>query len=509
MIPSSNEIWNALGPRWSSSIGWCWMGCHLRPPPNVVLCVRIAFVAERGTSPGKGALGHEVRPLEEVSEESQAPWVVFVEAGQRLVALVIENGHALVIDLVSSALAARRVALLQRDLSRYLRAVGRGVEGDGSRLDAAAAELDAMLLAPLHLATERIVICPTASIYDLSWGLLPSLRSKSFVLAPSIALYRRSNEVRDVSNRSVLVAGPGLMHAEAEVAAIGSVYRSAEVLIGDAATVDTVRAAIEGARIAHLVCHGHFVTTSPLFSSLTLRDGRLFAHDLERLQPTPTIAVLSACHGGTHATPSGARDPRSHRVASVRWFAGGGRSNCADSRHGVDGGSDAIDSLLAHDGEQRRRRPARCARSQSSACRRVLVSRSRSHIVILLCPRADAGHDRFVVARNTRLSLLAGVTSPKATTLTRYLEIAERVQMAKLALQVCTMFGSEHLRDDRVIEHGDPPGRCRPGGGYFQGIRVLAVIHNHVGIRKVTSASLWTRSHVVARPVRPHNHARA
>src|SRR4029079_7001214 len=55
---------------------------------------------------GVRALGHDVRPLEEVSEESRALWVVFVEAGQRLVALVIENGQASVTDLAPSAVIA-------------------------------------------------------------------------------------------------------------------------------------------------------------------------------------------------------------------------------------------------------------------------------------------------------------------------------------------------------------------------------------------------------------------
>jgi CHAT domain-containing protein len=183
-------------------------------------------------------------------------------------------------------------------------------------------ELDAMLLGPLHISAPRIVISPTASIYDLSWGLLPSLRPTSFVLAPSIALFRRSNEVREVSKHSVLVAGPGLSHADDEVEAIGSVYQSCDVLVGDAATVDSVRSAIEGAQIAHLVCHGHFVTASPLFSSLMLRDGQLFAHDLERLQPTPTVAVLSACHGGAHATRAG------HEILglTVSLLSGGSRA---------------------------------------------------------------------------------------------------------------------------------------------------------------------------------------
>jgi tetratricopeptide (TPR) repeat protein len=254
---------------------------------------------------GENALGHDLRPLLAVSEEADAAWVVFVESGQRLVAITIEDGQPSASDVGSSSEIGHYVALLQSDLSRHLRAVGRGVDRDASRLAFAAMELDALLFSALEISAARIVICPTASIYNLPWGLLPTLRSTSFVLAPSIALFRRSNDVKDASQRSVLVAGPGLSYADDEVAAISSVYRSCEEFVGDDATVSRVRTAIEGAQVAHLVCHGHFATRSPLFSSLTLHDGPLFAHELERLQPPPAVAVLSACHGGLHAMRAG------------------------------------------------------------------------------------------------------------------------------------------------------------------------------------------------------------
>jgi tetratricopeptide (TPR) repeat protein len=269
-------------------------------------CVRQQDRVRRRTRhlSGESAAGYDLRPLIGVSEEARAPWVMFVESRQRLVAIMTEDGQASALDLGPSVEIGRHVAMLQSDLSRHLRAVARGVDRDVSMLELAATELDALLFSALHINASRIVISPTATIYDLPWGLLPSLRSRSFVLAPSIALFRRANDVQDGSG-SVVVAGPGLSHANDEVAAVSSVYESSEVLVGDDATVATVRAAIEGAQIAHLVCHGHFPTTSPLFSSLTLCDGPLFAHELERLRPSPTVAVLSACHGGLHATRAG------------------------------------------------------------------------------------------------------------------------------------------------------------------------------------------------------------
>jgi CHAT domain-containing protein len=42
-----------------------------------------------------------------------------------------------------------------------------------------------------------------------------------------------------------------------------------------------------------------------MFSSLLLGDGPMFVYDLERIEPAPKVVVLSACHAGAHATPTG------------------------------------------------------------------------------------------------------------------------------------------------------------------------------------------------------------
>ena len=81
----------------------------------------------------------------------------------------------------------------------------------------------------------------------------------------------------------------------------------AEVLDGDAATVTSALAALDGASLAHVAAHGHFREDSPLFSSLTLADGPLLVHDLQRLKRPPHRVVLSACESGELA-PVGAQE---------------------------------------------------------------------------------------------------------------------------------------------------------------------------------------------------------
>jgi CHAT domain-containing protein len=70
------------------------------------------------------------------------------------------------------------------------------------------------------------------------------------------------------------------------------------VLSGSAATGQTVRRSLPQSRILHLAAHGVHQTENPLFSSLRLVDGPLFAHELDQSANTPEHVVLSACELG-------------------------------------------------------------------------------------------------------------------------------------------------------------------------------------------------------------------
>ena len=105
--------------------------------------------------------------------------------------------------------------------------------------------------------------------------------------------------------RTLLVAGPGLAHADAEVSALAELYGDAVTLTGDAARVDAVAAALRECDRAHLACHGSFRDDNPLFSALLLADGPLTVHDLESLGAGPRELVLSACDSGRSVVRAG------------------------------------------------------------------------------------------------------------------------------------------------------------------------------------------------------------
>ena len=156
--------------------------------------------------------------------------------------------------------------------------------------------LDNMLVRPLRLGHAPLVVVPTGALHALPWSALPSLRGQTVVVSPSLSLWiDRAALPRSRRRRMTFVAGPGLRHATPEARELAGIYKGALFLHGKAATAEAALAALDGARLAHVACHGRFRADSPLFSSLELADGPLTMLDLQRMRRAPEIMVLSSC----------------------------------------------------------------------------------------------------------------------------------------------------------------------------------------------------------------------
>lgn len=99
----------------------------------------------------------------------------------------------------------------------------------------------------------------------------------------------------------VLLAGPGLDGAEAEVDALSRVYPQAVVLAPPSSTVEAASDALRQASVAHLACHGRARLDNPMYSELVLADGSLTVQRLETDGAAPYRAVLAACGSGLDA----------------------------------------------------------------------------------------------------------------------------------------------------------------------------------------------------------------
>ena len=239
--------------------------------------------------------------------------IEYLSIDGELHAVVVTAGRTSLHRLGPEATAAYEL----RQLRFGLRRRASGYAGPGSAaaasLEHSARILDELLVHPLRrIVGERdLVIVPTGGLHGLPWSLLRSCRGRPVTVAPSahtwLCAERAAAENADdePAPRTVLVAGPGLPGAEAEVSALAAGYDRAVCLTGAQAGVAAVLVALEGARCAHLAAHGRFRNDNPQFSALTLADGPLTVSDLEGLRRPPRLVVLSACDSGVSAVHSG------------------------------------------------------------------------------------------------------------------------------------------------------------------------------------------------------------
>ncbi|HEU5271678.1 MAG TPA: CHAT domain-containing protein [Jatrophihabitans sp.] len=165
--------------------------------------------------------------------------------------------------------------------------------------------LDRTIVAPLGLPEVRLVLSPTGPLAVLPWGMMPSLRACPVVVVPSgtawlLARADRATGVR-ASAEPCLVrafAGPGLSHAETEAAAVAAIWSQASALAGADAHRAAVKSALAEARMVHLAAHGTHHAENPLFSSVRLADGPVFAYELDHTAGSAEHVVLAACELG-------------------------------------------------------------------------------------------------------------------------------------------------------------------------------------------------------------------
>jgi CHAT domain len=256
--------------------------------------------ARSGAPPRRGELSRAL---------GAAVLVELIELDGRLTAMVLADGHLTRHDLGPLQPVTEELEWLSFALVRLARrahgAAQRAAMLDGAR--ASAQTLGELLVAPLseRVDDRPLVIVPTGSLHAMPWAMLPQLRGRPVVVAPSAATWSALQGSAPRRGKVALVAGPRLRHATAEVAALGGLYPRPVALTARQATVAAVMRALDGATVAHLACHGHFRADSPLFSSLELADGPLNVYELQRLRRAPRLIVLSACDLATSDTRPG------------------------------------------------------------------------------------------------------------------------------------------------------------------------------------------------------------
>ncbi len=79
---------------------------------------------------------------------------------------------------------------------------------------------------------------------------------------------------------------------------MAATWPGARVLTGAEATTAAGREALATADVVHVAAHGTHQQESPLFSSLRLTDGPLYAYELDAESGVAACVALSACEAG-------------------------------------------------------------------------------------------------------------------------------------------------------------------------------------------------------------------
>ena len=171
--------------------------------------------------------------------------------------------------------------------------------------------LTGLLLAPLAVgAGDELVVIPVPGLDGVPWA---AVHGGPVAVAPSATIWARTAASSragpaagdDAGHGVALVAGPDLPGAIEEVDALAGLYASARRLMPPASAADAVAAALEGADLAHLACHGVLRTDNPMFSSLLLSDGPMTLQEIYARGLAPRRLVLASCQSGSQASYAG------------------------------------------------------------------------------------------------------------------------------------------------------------------------------------------------------------
>ena len=245
-----------------------------------------------------------LRPL--LEESHTGILSLFLERGT-LWAVTVTPGGA---QLAALADTQEIIALghrLRADVATRRLAVGTPLEDAVAGSMRRNAEALGRAMAPVLPRSHRLVIVPSSTLASLPWRLLPGIHGRIVTIAPSATFWAgRGRHGEGPPSRSAptiaALSGPGLQRSAREARDVARVWGGlARSATGGEATGDRLRDALRDCDIVHVAAHGRHEDESPLFSSVLMADGPVFAHEFQRSGVGAAHVVLSSCEvGRTH-----------------------------------------------------------------------------------------------------------------------------------------------------------------------------------------------------------------
>jgi tetratricopeptide (TPR) repeat protein len=160
--------------------------------------------------------------------------------------------------------------------------------------------LDRLIIAPLNADDSMLILSPPGALLAIPWNLLPSLRGRPVIVNTSATAWIRASTAANTSGpaRVVAVAGPELSHADYEAQSVARHWPNSTVVHGQTARRQDLEWALGAATVVHVAAHGRHDADNPLFSTIRLSDGVVYAYELRNDQRLAPHVILSACELG-------------------------------------------------------------------------------------------------------------------------------------------------------------------------------------------------------------------
>ncbi|HWH99963.1 MAG TPA: CHAT domain-containing protein, partial [Propionibacteriaceae bacterium] len=284
---------------------------------------QLSAISWRALGPGGVAQPASMGTVAAAADAADKVMVLFCPGPDRWAAVVLGDGRPRLAWLADDSLVSstgtafsRRIIELARRAQADLNVLAypsiphelrRAAESSLSR---SLATLDELLVAPLGLADRSIVIVPTGPTATMPWNCLPSLRGRPVEVSPTATSWLAGVQAIDNEGpvRVEAFSGPGLDTATDEADRVANLWQpTAQLALShrdDSATRDRLATALVSDTVVHVAAHGSHVRQNPLFSSLELADGPLFAYEIADQRVAPHV-VLSACELGQATTRPG------------------------------------------------------------------------------------------------------------------------------------------------------------------------------------------------------------
>lgn len=258
-------------------------------------------LGSQGTKAGTG-LARQLAEGRAVLRTLDLDHIWFFAHGDRLGAVGIIGGRASVRDLMPRARAVELAKRVRSDLraasTRTLGPLSGSVWGS---LNACAAELDAALIRPWRVRGRGLVITTCEDVSALPWATFPSLAGVPLTIARSLTSFASRGQRPRLPGRPAvhISVGPAVARAHEEAAAVAGAWDGCDVTVEEPSSSASLVQALTSPGVIHVAAHGSHQPESPLFSSVDLHDGPVFAHELQSRGVRADHVVLSACEVGT------------------------------------------------------------------------------------------------------------------------------------------------------------------------------------------------------------------